>query len=191
VTRRGLLGTAALLAALLSSPAGAQFQLDMSNRSPLADAARTGDVAAVRALLANGASPNSVDLDSRYALILAASGDHPEIVALLAKARGVRLDVRDRAGNTAMHLAAERGYIQVAEALVAAKMNPDLDNRSGETPLIIAARLGQLDMVILLLRAGADASRQDYTGRTALDWAETNSRRAVADALRRAGPLRR
>jgi ankyrin repeat protein len=62
--------------------------------SPLLEAARKGDVAEVRGLLARGADPNARELLSGYtALHFAAVGGHLDVVRLLVES-GARVDDR-------------------------------------------------------------------------------------------------
>ena len=93
--------------------------------SPLLDATKRGDVAAVRSLLKDGADPNL------------AQGD----------------------GLTALHVAAEEGYLEIAELLLSAGAKIEGKTRIGDyTPLHLASRSGQAEVVRALLEAGADAA---------------------------------
>jgi ankyrin repeat protein len=47
--------------------------------------------------------------------------------------------------------------------------------------------LGHLDVVQLLLATGANPNLRDYTGRTALMWADWNRKSIIARILRKAG----
>ena len=85
-------------------------------------------------------------------------------------------------------LAADRGRIDAAELLLARGAKVDADNRQGVTPLMQAAASGWVEMVRLLLKRGADPSRQDYSGFSALDWAERSNQRRTAEVLRRTAP---
>ena len=75
----------------------------------------------------------------------------------------------------------------MVEILLDSGANIDAENRQGLTPLMLAAGEGRLEVVQLLLERNADTGRHDYTGRTALNWAERNGRRPVVRALRAAG----
>ena len=63
----------------------------------------------------------------------------------------------------------------------------DTKNRRGITPLMIAASQGRNEIVQILLKGKADATWRDYTGRTALMWAEWNRKTNVVNILRAAG----
>jgi len=160
--------------------------IDIFQRAPMAEAAMRGDVVRLRGLLINGQSPNGTDLEGRPAILLAAWGNHIEVVEALVEAK-VRVDQRDKIGSTAMIAAAERGYDRVVELLIEGKGNVNLENRQGITPLIAAAQKGYAPVVALLIKAGAKLDQQDHSGRTALEWAQLGNRRQVVEMLRRAG----
>ena len=166
--------------------AHAQIGVDIYQRAPIADAAVRGDIARLRGLLLNGQSPNGVDLEGRPAILLAAWGNHVEVVEARVEAK-VRVDQRDRIGSTAMIAAAERGFTRVVELLIEGKGNVNLENRQGVTPLIAASQRGHAAIIELLVKAGAKLDQQDLGGRTALEWATLNNRRQAVDILRRAG----
>ena len=51
---------------------------------------------------------------------------------------------------------------------------------------MIAASQGRVGIVRVLLKYGVDVSKRDYTGRTALMWAEWNRRNFITNLLREA-----
>ena len=53
--------------------------------------------------------------------------------------------------------------------------------------MMVAAEKGFVSVIQVLLAKGADSGRHDYTGRSALMWAEWSRRPAVARVLREAG----
>ncbi len=72
-------------------------------------------------------------------------------------------------GMTALHWAAYRDDLPLAELLIEAKAQPDSETRVGAiTPLILAARNGSAAMIEALLKAGADPGRAASTGATPL-----------------------
>ena len=73
---------------------------------------------------------------------------------------------RDVNGDTALHLAASRGHIEVARALLQAGANARKSNNNGQTPLHLATMKGHLEIVRALLEAGAgaDVRKSDESG---------------------------
>jgi uncharacterized protein len=99
------------LCLMLGSPSADSPQL-------LTEAARTGAVARVRALVASGANVNAADGTGLTPLMAAAAAGHSDVVALLADA-GADLDIRDRLGRTALDraMAASRtGVVRLLRA---------------------------------------------------------------------------
>ena len=86
------------------------------------------------------------------------------------------LGARDKWGNSAMALAARRGFTDVVELLLEAGARIDRPNRFSETPLFQAVASSHLSSVKLLVEAGADLERADIYGNTILSMAETEKR---------------
>ena len=77
--------------------------------------------------------------------------------------------------------------MEVLELLMDLGARIDIENRQGMTPLMMAASDGPIEIVQIFLDRKADATLGDYTGRTAIIWADRNSRRNVIRLFRRAG----
>jgi ankyrin repeat protein len=115
--------------------------------SPLALAARAGDVGAVLSLLAAGAPANAADGETAAPLWSACVSPAPatrriEIVATLLAAGASPRD--DRAGETALHAAAARGPLSLVELLIHGGALEWQTDRQGRTPLD-AARSGSAE----------------------------------------------
>ena len=148
-------------------------------------AVRDKDGAAAAALMGETGSTvvNQRDYDSGdYALhIVTRRRDSPWMSLLIG--RGANVNAEDRAGNTALTIAAELGFVDGVQLLLARKANPNAANRQGETPLIKAVQARDATSARLLLAAGADPDKPDsIAGRSARDYAELD---------RRAGQIRR
>jgi ankyrin repeat protein len=122
----------------------------------LGDAAKSGDVALVAKLLAEGADINEADTFAT-ALHWAALSDHAEVVAVLA-ARGADLSANSDALGTPLHAAAQRDHSRVVLVLLDHGANVDSLDKDGGTPLQIAAKRGKLDVTRILIDAGADVN---------------------------------
>jgi uncharacterized protein len=132
----------------------------LNGETVLMTCARAGDAAAVRALLAGGASVNAKErAHDQTALMWAAAESHPDVVAALLE-RGA--DVRARS----------RTYDQTVTSEVTQRAGREELNytvpRGGSTPLLFAARAGDADSARLLLAAGADVNDALPDGTTVL-----------------------
>ena len=171
----------AVAAALLGSfsvPAMAQF---LSTKYEFLKAVRERDGTKVTEIVSN---PSSTAINARAsdsgegALHMLVRGrDLQWLVFLLA--RGARPDIQDNQGNTPLNLAAQIGWAEGAEQLLARRANVNTPNIRGETPLILAVQRRDVVMVRLLLGQGADPNRTDsVAGYSALDYARRDSRAA-------------
>jgi len=91
--------------------------------------------------------------------------------------RGANVDAKDKAGNTALILAAELGFVDGVQLLLARKANANATNNQGETPLIKAVQARDANSARLLLAAGANPDQSDnIAGLSARDYAEQDRR---------------
>lgn len=141
-------------------------------------AARRGDVAGLRAGLAQGIDVNAVEPTlRRTALMRAAAFDRLDAVkSLLASGADPRR--ADRDGLTALHIAAEAGAPAVIPSLSAAGADPNALSAGvhPRTPLALAVRAGQAEAARAILVARADPSRAGAGDQTPLEAAITNGR---------------
>jgi len=100
--------------------------------TPLLFAARHGDIASAKLLLAAGAGVDDAAPTGATPLVVAAHSGHAEFAALLLD-QGADPDAID-AGYTALHAATLRGEERLVEALLEHGADPDLRLESG-TPL--------------------------------------------------------
>ncbi len=149
-----------LLAALVIGVAPAE--------SPVADAARDGDLPRVRELLRQGEDVNAAQGDGMSALHWAADRGDAEMIEVLLYA-GAEVQSVTRIGEyTPLHIAARNGHTAATTALLAggADVNAVTDP-SGSTPLHLAATSGNGEVVRALLAAGADPNAREA------EWAQT------------------
>ena len=175
-------GTGRLVPPLLVWVLGFAGAAGAAEPPPLVDAARDGDTAAVRALLAQGAGVDTAEADGTSALHWASYRDDIETVGLLLDA-GADVNAANDLGATPLWAAGQNGSAAMVRRLLTAGANPNLALLAGETPLMVAARSGTPTVVKLLLGHGADTDARGARGQTALMWAVAQHHPAVVEVL--------
>src|SRR5688572_3444629 len=189
-----------MIALFITASLGAQAPVP----SPVADAAERGDVAAVKALLKDGADVNAelaelliyaganlsaqTRIGQYTALHLAGKSGSAAVTKALLKA-GADVNVRStNSGVTPLHLAASSGSAETVTVLLDAKADVNAkENEAGQTPLIFAAGLNRVEVIKALLGRGADASITtkviDVAKFNALDRAAAGVQRKVLEGF--------
>lgn len=170
---------AAAALALLSAPAGAQGYSDAYN---FLKAIRDGDGDKASGLIAQ---PGTTVINTRDRAtgegalhIVAHDRNYTWMSYLLGK--GARPDLQDNQGMTPLAVAAQVGWVEGAQLLLARRASVNLANGRGETPLILAVHNRDISMVRLLMTNGADPRKADRAaGYSALDYAKKDSRAAA------------
>jgi ankyrin repeat protein len=170
----------AVLAALATSAAA----------GPLARALQNGDVAAARALLAEGADANDASADGTSALHWTVHTGDTELAAALLDA-GADAATTNRYGVPPLYLAAENGDAAMTKLLLGRGADPNTALPEGETVLMTAARTGDAATLDVLIAAGARVDeREGWKGQTALMWAAHENNAAAIRTLLAAGAER-
>ena len=199
LARAAVTSVALVLAAV---PASAQQGMSFSDSYTFLKAVKERDGAKVSALVS---APGSVVINSRDRTsgegglhYMVRARDLVWLAFLLGK--GARPDIQSNRGDTPLTLAAQIGWVEGAEQLLARRASVDLANGRGETPLILATQRRDVAMVRLLLARRADPKRTDnVAGMSALDYARRDPRASavlklleakVAPARPAAGPTR-
>ncbi len=153
----------------------------------LAQAARSGDVALLRELVAAGANPNAQGLRGTTLLQWTMlDGNRTGFDALLDA--GADPTRGNDAGLTALHLAAMADTPHWLDALLQRKVHVDTPNAvSGATPLMAALLAERSDNADRLLAAGAARDAADRQGNTALHVAAKINQADRVLSLLRAG----
>jgi ankyrin repeat protein len=174
-----LLGLGAALLALIAAPLAAQ---SFSEGYTFLKAVRERDGAVAERILSN---PSTTAINAREqstgegALhILVRGRDLTWLAYMLG--RGARPDTPSNDGTTPLIIAAQIGWVEGAQQLLARRASANLANRSGVTPLIVAVQRRDLQMVRLLLSQRADPNQTDnVAGYSALDYAQQDPRAAA------------
>jgi len=151
-------------------------------RPPIVDAARTGDLNALRALVQNGVSVNAAEPDGTTALHWASYRDDVSGVDLLIRA-GAKVNAANDLGATPLWNASLNGSEAMVRRLLEAGANPNLALLAGETPLMVAARTGSVPVVEQLIAKGADVNARGTRQQTALMWAVSQKHPEVVKVL--------
>jgi ankyrin repeat protein len=165
------------MALALAVPAAAQ--MSFSDSFTFLKAVRERDGAKVTELVG---APGSVVINSRDRTngegalhYMVRARDVTWLAFLLGK--GARPDMQSNRGDTPLTLAAQIGWLEGAEQLLARRASVDLANGRGETALILATQRRDLPMVRMLLNRRADPKRTDnVAGMSALDYAKQDPR---------------
>ena len=150
--------------------------------SDLLEAAKQADVAAVRALLEQGAPVDAIEGDGTTALHWASYHDEIATVQRLLTA-GADVNVANDLGVTPLWTASQNGSEELVRMLLTAGANPNLALLAGETPMMVAARSGAREVVGLLVAHGAALEARGSRGQTALMWAVAQGHSQVVDLL--------
>jgi uncharacterized protein len=164
----------------------------------LVDAAESGDVVAVNALLDAGARVDERAVDGTAALHWAVREDHADVVRALLES-GADPRAKDRYGVTPLYLAAVNGNAGIVASLLDSGADASARSPMGETMLMTAVRTGAPSAVAELVAHGAAVDvREPEFEQTALMLAVREghprvvemllAEGAAADARTRVGP---
>jgi cytohesin len=141
-------------------------QVDFSLERLLFDAARNGDIEALRIAVANGVDVNKKAGRSGHTpLYVAANGGHIKAVEFLIE-KGAGIDPKGYENKTPLHVAAYEGNREMTECLIDYGADVNARNKNGRTPLHRASE----NTIELLVSSGADINAGDNRGKTPLHW---------------------
>jgi truncated hemoglobin YjbI len=140
------------------------------DRTLLHEVAGQGSLPIVELLLHLGADPNARDQSGHTPLYFVGNASHgangADVVRLLAQG-GANVNAQERLKHcTALHMAARRGNVPVAEALLDCGADGEARDKLGDTPLHRAVKCGKTEMVAFLLSRGADVHAEGKRGLT-------------------------
>jgi len=136
-------------AAIRANLAKAQAAMDKTLavlERPYLDAARKGDIPAMRKQLESGARLLATDGCGNTALFFAAQGGHVEAVKFLLD-QGIPYDVKNRINSTPLMGAAGHGHMEVAKLLVELGSDPFYKNACGSSAYSYASSAKRTEMM--------------------------------------------
>jgi uncharacterized protein len=151
--------------------------------SRLVEAARTGDHAAVRRLLAGKVSVNARAADGSTALLWAVHRNEVAMAQLLVKS-GADGNLANDFQTTPLAEACLNANADMVHLLLTAGAKAEVAIATGETPLMTCSRTGSVEGVRALLAAGAAANAKEVSqNQTALMWAIAEKHVEVVQVL--------
>ena len=161
------IGASRLECSASSSPSG-------NNNSPTGASSSSGNAAAARL----------IDLGKQ--LIEATREGQTETVRQLTVDSGAPF-TSDWLGTTALHVAAQNGFVEIARILLNGGVNRDAKTKLDRTALHLAAQSGSVDIVDMLVTNGADVNARDMLKMTPMHWAVERGHPRVVERLLVAG----
>ena len=160
-------------------------QVEINNSScktALQASALIGSEAAVKLFLDKGhlARDEQHEVTSLH---IAAQEGHTGIVRILIAA-GARVDCKDEDGRTALHWAAQEGYLEVSkELLLQGHAVVDCIDNDQQTPLHFAAESGKIAVAKVLLDNGANVNAVDSQRKTPLHLAAAKAHSRILEVM--------
>ena len=125
---------------------------DRHGHTPLMDAAKSGDIEAVKDLLKRGADVDALSEKEKTALHYSAANGHVEVVKLLLE-YGAMINARDRDGHTPLMLASIYGCNHTVQALLVNGADIHVRTKAGNTALVYAENNSHPITLALLKKA--------------------------------------
>ena len=139
-------------------------------RTLLHEIASQGNLPLVELLLHLGADPNARDQWEHTPLYFVGNASHgaygAAVVRVLARG-GANVNAQENLKHcTPLHMAARRGNVAIAEALLDCGADVEARDKLGDTPLHRAIKCGKTEMVAFLLSRGANVHTEGKRGLT-------------------------
>jgi ankyrin repeat protein len=149
-------------------------------------ASRRGYTDVATYLLDNGADPHIKGEGGLTALMAASASGFKDVVFMLLERTSIDVSAVDSNGWSALTMAADRGWYQIAAKLIASGANVNVRSTFNWTPLMSACSNGFLDVAELLIAKGADVDVQQDGGWSALMISANAGHAAIVEALLKA-----
>lgn len=120
-----------------------------SDDQKLLEAAQTGDIGAIKALLDAGANVDARNDTGETAVRLATMNNQTEAVRILLEA-GANPNIQTIHGNTPLIWACSEGYIEIVRQLLKHDANPVISNSQGYSPMSWAKEKRHTEIIDML-----------------------------------------
>eukprot|EP01121_Diplochlamys_sp_Union-15-3_P013521 TRINITY_DN4202_c0_g1_i1.p1 TRINITY_DN4202_c0_g1~~TRINITY_DN4202_c0_g1_i1.p1 ORF type:complete len:369 (-),score=47.20 TRINITY_DN4202_c0_g1_i1:164-1270(-) len=158
------LGNKLVVSMLLNNFKANKEELDIVGKTPLLCAILSGDLDTIQCLLEKGCKVTGSVLHHLTKIESTNGSNNYQKVVKRIVALAPDLEAKNQYGETALHLAARNGTLDLVSLLISQKANVNALDSSNETPLHIAARAGRKEIVSLLIENGADISLKGNDG---------------------------
>ncbi|PAA55583.1 hypothetical protein BOX15_Mlig032910g2 [Macrostomum lignano] len=134
-------------------------------------------------LIRKGAALNLRGQEGTRPIHAAATFNVEEAMQLLLRQKGIKIDVTDDKGQTALHVACRRSHVQIARLLLEFGADVLKQEKDGVSALHQPARNGSLELCELLLSSGANVDTTDNNGLTPVMVASIEGRLPILKRL--------
>ena len=157
---------------------------ESGGKTALRKAVEGGHTEVIDLLLAKGATPIVIDSDLFYD---ACDNGDLAIVQYAVKGKQIDINAKNSKGHTGLHLASERGKLDVVECLVEAGADLEAKSSSGRTALRVTAVKGRTAIASYLISKGANVNEKDTKGTSPLAAAATGGHSGMVECLLKNG----
>ena len=170
---------------LINSGADVNGTSSDKSYTPLQTSLISGHFEVFKCLCWSGADAEARDDRGDTALHYAARYGRSEEAYFLIKNNFAKIDVRNKAGDMPVHIAAAMWDVPTLDVLLSLKTR-NAGDAYDSTPLSIASFNGRLEAMVHLIEYGVDLHSIDKSGKTALEAADDNEEIYVSAILRAA-----
>ena len=138
---------------------------DSKGRTPLCYAIIANSVACTHELLSRGADPNVADKNKEYPIHHAAKFPSTDVLRVLVDSGKADMEVGNKDGNTALHVAAYAGQVDCVMYLTSKGADSKAQNNKFEVPAALARKKGHKGVLAVMKaaqlreKAGGNAGR--------------------------------
>jgi ankyrin repeat protein/predicted DNA-binding WGR domain protein len=150
------------------------FITDEYQRKPIHYAALSPGTGPLQLLLDKGVDCRDYDRFKWTPLMFAAMANRPENIALMCSKVAYNLNMKNKEGNAAIHIAVENSNLESLKELIKAGADINLPGKYRKTSLIIACEIDCAEIAEFLIGNNAKINSTDKYGKTALIHAATS-----------------